>query len=480
MHIEDYDVSPSTGFISESLPVERLTDEYFKPWEAAVENLPALILNNQVRHVVDQQIPLLDTDRLATTGQYQRAHVILSFLAHAYVWVYNDAPSDTLPKQLSIPFIEVSNYLGIPPIATYASTVLWNFKPAFKFKEYKKVTDIEIDNFSTINTFTGSSDESWFYLISVHFEIEGAQCIKTGIKCLEFAAKNDFHNLNLYLQTLAENIDNLSTVLGKMEELCDPYVFYFKIRPFLSGWKNMKDFKLKDNGIWYEVSEDSREKELKSLSGGSNAQSSLIQFFDTLLNVKHHPTGQRPSSTTTTLKATIDDSKVNYMEDMKNYMPRNHRRFLNDLSKHCTIEKVVKENIKKHPELVLAYDACLAMLKAFRDKHIQIVTRYIVLPSQMKSSTKTLKVGLATKSTSKEMRGTGGTSLLPFLKQCRDETGDPAVGTWGKRILTGGILNLKYTSLNEKNNKIKNPSSTSDMNGKNSEINIPNDSLNHW
>ena len=33
------------------------------------------------------------------------------------------------------------------------------------------------------------------------------------------------------------------------------------------------------------------------------------------------------------------------------------------------------------------------------------------------------------------MRGTGGTALIPFLKQARDETGEPAVDAWAARLL---------------------------------------------
>ena len=33
------------------------------------------------------------------------------------------------------------------------------------------------------------------------------------------------------------------------------------------------------------------------------------------------------------------------------------------------------------------------------------------------------------------MRGTGGTALIPFLKQARDETGEPAIDVWAKRLL---------------------------------------------
>lgn len=36
----------------------------------------------------------------------------------------------------------------------------------------------------------------------------------------------------------------------------------------------------------------------------------------------------------------------------------------------------------------------------------------------------------------KNLKGTGGTALIPFLKQARDETGEPAVNSWAKRAMT--------------------------------------------
>ena len=38
----------------------------------------------------------------------------------------------------------------------------------------------------------------------------------------------------------------------------------------------------------------------------------------------------------------------------------------------------------------------------------------------------------------KKMRGTGGTALIPFLKQARDETGEPAIDDWARALLMGG------------------------------------------
>ena len=38
----------------------------------------------------------------------------------------------------------------------------------------------------------------------------------------------------------------------------------------------------------------------------------------------------------------------------------------------------------------------------------------------------------------RKLRGTGGTALIPFLKQARDETGEPAIDEWARRLLNNG------------------------------------------
>ena len=139
---------------------------------------------------------------------------------------------------------KVSDHLGLPPIATYASLCLWNFK------QIMPSDDIwDLDNLTTINTFTGSIDESWFYLVSVYFEHKGALAITTGLDAIKCAYDNNTKGLVENLQQLAEAIDSLGSVLMKMEEMCDPHVFYFRIRPYLAGWKNMTEVGLK--GVYY-------------------------------------------------------------------------------------------------------------------------------------------------------------------------------------------------------------------------------------
>jgi len=176
----------------------------------------------------------------------------------------------------------------------------------------------------------------------------------------------------------------------------------------------------------------------------------LSNFFDIILGVNHRPTGEKKddSSASEHGEGTAPPPKHNFLLEMRKYMPGPHRRFLEDVTKVANIRDYVEMNRDDH-ELTLAFDACLATLHAFRAKHIKIVSRYIIVKSRESRSlsrskspeTQRRKVDIATASRriddsgKKNLKGTGGTALIPFLKQARDETGERAVEDWARRIL---------------------------------------------
>ncbi|CCE79542.1 Piso0_001614 [Millerozyma farinosa CBS 7064] len=440
--MNDYDVFPSTGFLPSKVPLAELPQEYYKPWESIMKELPSLILTKRIRGVIDR-IPLLSLSLLSTVEEYRRAYQVLCFLSHAYIWGASD-PTNRIPKQVAVPFLEVSEKLGLPPVATYAATCIWNFREIIPSGQ-DNPAKWDLDNLTSINTFTGSIDETWFYMVSVFFEFKGAGAIKLGMEAIQNVMDNDTQSLINNLQSLAELVDYLGSVMMKMEEMCDPHIFYFRIRPFLAGWKNMQDVGLDKGGVYY-----GEDPTPRGYAGGSNAQSSLIQFLDILLGVVHHPTGERPAPHKNVQENS--NAENSFMNEMRFYMPQKHREFLAKVEELSTIREYVLKHQKSSPELILSYDACIAMLKSFRDKHIQIVTRYVILQakkSKKMGSSSTMRSGLAKqKAHGSEERGTGGTALLPFLKQCRDETGDPAAGKWGRRILSDGVMRLKYSKPN--------------------------------
>lgn len=70
---------------------------------------------------------LPDTTVLVDLPLLRRAHVLLSFLGHAHI--HSDFPTlSTVPAPIAVPWIQVSDRLGLPPVLTYADTVLWNWK----------------------------------------------------------------------------------------------------------------------------------------------------------------------------------------------------------------------------------------------------------------------------------------------------------------------------------------------------------------
>ena len=491
--IDDYDISDEYGFLPADVPLDRLPDPYYSPWEEAVAKLQPLLLSKRLLEVV-KKLPVLTTSKLTTQREWRRAYVVLCFLTHSYIWG-GSKPEEVgcnsscwplltiqrVPPPLAIPFLQVCAQLELPPVATYAGLCLWNFRPIFPFEPID-----DLNNLSTLNTFTGSLDESWFYLVSVAIEARGGPIIPLMLSAIQAARCSNFSAVVEALHTFAERLDELGSLLTRMYENCDPHVFYHRIRPFLAGSKNMADAGL-PNGVIFE--DGSGTEHFQQFGGGSNAQSSLIQFFDIVLGVEHRPTGEKGPPTpsrplnkisasdapSTSPEGTTAPARHNFIQDMRSYMPGPHRRFLGHVSSVANIREFVESN-RSNRHLCIAYDACLAMLRALRDKHIQLVSRYIIVKSREsrshsrgrvnRNSSSESKVdhpsngslhgvlvpprmsavpshvqrskGLAQVIGKKNLRGTGGTALIPFLKQARDETGEPAIDAWARRLLSNG------------------------------------------
>ncbi|CAI4215019.1 unnamed protein product [Parascedosporium putredinis] len=371
----DYGISPTSGFLPDVIPLTRLPDPYYHKWEAIVAELQALILSRRIRPVVDR-LPVLSTIGLEHDAEWRRAYSILCFMAHAYIW--GGARSPIIPIMMT---------------------------------------------------------------------------------AIAAARRDDAKTVTRCLRAFAERLTDLTAILQRIHESCDPSIFYHRIRPFLAGTKNMADAGL-PHGVMYEDADGN--VDYRCYSGGSNAQSSLIQFFDIILGIQHRPTGEKRPAGPGAGK-TGSASGHNFISEMRQYMPKDHARFLNDVEMVANIRDYV-ESRTDDPDLCLAYDACLAMLSAFRDKHIAIVTRFVVMKareararSRSRSPVATRqRLNLATASSRSQQQGprrgeepdgakksnltgTGGTALLPFLKQARDETGEPAIAEWTRSFMNKKI-----------------------------------------
>jgi indoleamine 2,3-dioxygenase len=431
---------------------------------------------------------------------WQRAFLVLSLLTSAYVWgrhqchpvpSINDSEASAtweneeeasvvrvVPPALAIPFAQVAMKLGLRPIVCYAGIDLWNWQLV------DEALPMTLDNIMTLNIFSGTLDESWFFLVPVGIEIEGAPALPLMVEAWHCVLENNPLKLAQLLRDLHPTIKRMGAILRRMHDRCDPYVFYNQIRPYVAGW-SLAEGGIVFSGVdpdsvpasWFMASgtpepikEQVRQghfpKEDGSsvffFAGGSAAQSSLIQALDVFLGVEHHVTGHGPAASRTSSALNSGSEKppakkkMGFIHEMREYMPENHRRFLHD-AEHVapSVRNYVLENSAMYPDLVSAYNQAVDAVGWFRDLHLQIVARFILMqagknqkqnqplsppnmpmikkprldsessaapPASSAPSRKYTKSTLTEHNPTTGEKGTGGTSLMPFLKQARDET----------------------------------------------------------
>ncbi|CAJ0635850.1 10477_t:CDS:2 [Entrophospora sp. SA101] len=249
-HLEDYDISPKTGFLQSTPPLRCLPDTYYEPWENLIDNFHNLLLTGRLRESVGM-LPILRTDKLKNSAEYKRAFLVLSILAHGYVrGKYDESVIDSIPACIAIPWVKISDYLNVAPVMNHAALTLWNWR-----------------------------------LISPDEE----PTLTAIISAIQSAHDKNNRQLIESLKTISSTIDEITKVLLRIYEKCDSYIFYQKIRPYLSGWYNDEDL---PNGLKYEGVDGCDENgnpTYRQYGGGSAGQSSLIQSLDIALNIEHHP-----------------------------------------------------------------------------------------------------------------------------------------------------------------------------------------------
>ncbi|KAL1917843.1 uncharacterized protein VTP21DRAFT_3677 [Calcarisporiella thermophila] len=380
IHLEDYDISRKYGFVSFDL--ERL-DSYYEPWELALDEIVVLIENKKIRERIDQ-LPLLDISHLKSAKDYKRALVVLTFLTHAYVWG-ETTPTESLPAAIAVPIVKVADHLGMHPISNHLVLGPWNCR----LRDPNAPATIE--NITIRHTFMGSPEEAWFYHVTVSVEAAGADAIAAVVDGIEAVHQNDATKLVHCLKRISAAILRMSENITRMYDNLSPSFFFNRIRHYISGWNDPTKF---PKGLLYTgVGGKGSMGEYRQYVGATAAQSSLLQALDAGLGVIHYDENGKPKGNSTLI-------------EMRGYMLGAHRQFIEKLEEHPYIREYVHKSMSE--DLVEEYNKCIQNIKAFRDYHVQIVTRYIIIQAKIFNKD--------------NAQGTGGTAIIPFLRQLRDET----------------------------------------------------------
>jgi indoleamine 2,3-dioxygenase len=78
---------------------------------------------------------LTDVEDLAEAAEVRRGYVVMSFLAHAYVWGNLTGQKDVLPASVAVPWCKFAEKLGAKPIVSYAGVDILNYEVIDPSKE---------------------------------------------------------------------------------------------------------------------------------------------------------------------------------------------------------------------------------------------------------------------------------------------------------------------------------------------------------
>ena len=345
-------------------------------------SLPKLLLANKVTKVIDSlkrdDLSIKELIENKPDKELRLAMVQVSFLAHSYIWG-SQKPQEVIPEVISRPWVQLANLLGRPPILSYASYCLDNW-----FLVEPK-GPVSLENLGLITNFLGGMDEDWFVLVHVCIERAAVGAIEAAEKISQCTSSSSEEEVEDLLIKIESSLNEMNKIFSRMTERCDPYIYYHRVRPFIFGSKDNPNLK---KGLVYENQFNNKAQFLR---GETGAQSSIIPSLDGALGIKHS-----------------NDSLRHYLNEMRQYMPPKHRKFIEKVEATSRIKELVEQSEK----LKASYNECLEQIRAFRALHLKYAGAYIKKQSQ---ENKPFGGGST-------IRGTGGTPFMSYLKKHHDET----------------------------------------------------------
>lgn len=367
----------SRGFLPATDPLHHLPEKC-AAWETLGEELPKLVLSDHLRSRVEKMSPF-PLSALVSAAAYWRAATLLAYITSLYVLgALTGKPVQRIPAVLAQPFYEVATHLGIPPILSYALQAMRNWR------RIDPAGPVAVGNLTLLHNFLGGMDEEWFVTLHINIEAVAGPALAALRPAQTAVAQEDDPTLRQHLLTIAETLQAMYDLLGRMTERCDPYIYYHRVRPFMFGWK---DNPALPEGIIYEGVEAYGGRPVQ-LRGETGAQSGIIPALDAALGIRHER----------------DEMRI-YLREMRDYMPPRDRAFIEQIERGPSIRAYITERQAAVPDLRAAYNLALEKLIQFRQRHIEFATLYILKPAQ-----------------ATEAVGTGGTPFTFYLKKHIKET----------------------------------------------------------
>ena len=371
------------GFLPTPDPLQRLPPA-FDAWEEIAGQLPKLLAQQASREVL-ARMPLLDVGALGDGPELGRAMLLLSYFGHGWVWQGPEV-SARLPPSLAVPWHAAARRLGRPPVLSYASYALDNWR------RLDPSGPIALGNLALLQNFLGGIDEEWFILVHVDIEKRAAPALDAIPRAQAAIAVSDLDRVTAELRVVADSLESMVAVLARMPEGCDPYIYYRRVRPYIHGAKNHP---LLQDGIVYEGVEEYGGQGQR-FRGETGAQSAIVPSLDAFLGIEH-----------------ADDPLRPYLLEMRDYMTPGQRDYIAAVERGPSLRALVRDRARAKgggaAEATALYDRAVNALAAFRGQHLDYADRYIHSQAETGADNPT-------------DRGTGGTPFMAYLRKHLEET----------------------------------------------------------
>jgi len=375
--IADYGITEEFGYLPNYDPARSLSAGN-EDWDQFGKEIPKLLMSSNFRKRVTE-LPDFNVKALKGDAEIQRAMLILSYIGQSYQWS-DESPATTLPKKLALPWYEVGKLVGRPPILSYQSYASDNWR------RIDPNGPIECGNIALQQCFLGGQDEEWFILIHIDIEKKAGKALKAIEDAQADVSSNDADKLLLSLTKLRDSLAAMYSVLCRMPEKCDPYIYFHRVRPYIFGWRNNPSL---PNGVIYEGVEEYKGVG-QTFRGETGAQSAIIPAADGVLGIDHEK-----------------DELREYLMEMRQYMPPQHVKFIEAVEAGPSVRNFVKS--ANNSKLTSIFNECVEIVADFRAKHLEYAGTYIHAQAQ------------ATPGNPSAV-GTGGTPFMVYLRKHRDET----------------------------------------------------------
>ncbi|KAK1787069.1 hypothetical protein P4O66_017444 [Electrophorus voltai] len=340
-------------------------------------------------------MPLLETHFLQSHRELRLAHLALSVMTMGYVWQEGEKHTvQVLPKNLAIPYWEVSQRLGLPPVLTHADGVLANWR-----KKDPKGSDV---NLELLFSLPGGDSVRGFFLVTLMVEKAAVPGLKA--RGLDWTATGNRGRTFLPLGVVLVQHSVVSVL--KFREL------------------HIRESK----------GEISISQVIPDVIGG--IRHGDVAMVTRALNIISQAIGS--------MKEALQLMHGAFLTRMRDYMPPSHKRFIEDISHGPSLQAFV--GARAVQSLTEAYGCCVSRLVDLRSYHISVVSRFVTVPA---SQARHLRAearaspenhgALVRAPVALEERGTGGSGIMSFLKAVRDQTKDALITACAteRRISTG-------------------------------------------